>query len=239
MKVALLLYGQPRFVNRVDVFKSHIQDILSKYDVDTYCQLWYSSSFQYEDISTWAKNHGAVAACDAIPYDAPSYIMDAYNPMRMSIDKPVFEDPSESVTQYLKRRFGDNRYYSEGNMRNIISVGYALDRVCNLVYDRDNYDFYVLARYDAILENFPRLEMLNRNKFYVPMHGDFNDLIQIFGPSYLNTYEDMAYNVKNNLSWHQEVTLPIPELYKQMSYMRFHTAQRIEKINMYANVIRS
>jgi hypothetical protein len=43
MRVALLLYGQPRDLERDEQYKIHKRDILDKYEVDTYIHTWWSS----------------------------------------------------------------------------------------------------------------------------------------------------------------------------------------------------
>lgn len=43
MKIALILYGQPRFINNESV-REHYRKIFELYDVDVYGHLWWSKN---------------------------------------------------------------------------------------------------------------------------------------------------------------------------------------------------
>ena len=54
MKVALCIFGQPRFLDNPHPFISHKKYILDKYDVDCYCHLWWKSGIKEFDANPWA-----------------------------------------------------------------------------------------------------------------------------------------------------------------------------------------
>ena len=47
MKVALLLYGQPRNIDNMKVIESHKNLIINKYDADVFCHTDYSDAGTY------------------------------------------------------------------------------------------------------------------------------------------------------------------------------------------------
>ena len=53
MKIALLLFGQPRNLENPNSFKSHQEWIYDEYDVDTYCHAWWEKGVESYDVSDW------------------------------------------------------------------------------------------------------------------------------------------------------------------------------------------
>lgn len=250
-KVALLLYGQPRFVDRMEVFYSHKKDIISKYETDVYCQMWYDPDGEYENLSSWAAEKAGFDK-PKIPLNAPMLVSEMYRPVSMRIDRPLLEvDFEPDVEEYLVERWKGNEFFSIGNMKNIVSQLAAIDYVWDLAVSPYywDYDYFVLARYDAVLDRFPEnLEELDRKKFYLPEGGHFNDLVHVFGGEFVDDYGD--YDTKSSpfCYWkdmmihqyvHGDVELPIPELYKLSMFQRSdYPESTLTKHPMYAHVIR-
>ena len=53
MKVALLLFGQPRNIDNPNSFNSHQKWIFDEYDVDTFCHVWWDKEVSQYDVSDW------------------------------------------------------------------------------------------------------------------------------------------------------------------------------------------
>ena len=53
MKVALLLFGQPRNIDNPNSFNSHQKWIFDEYDVDTFCHAWWDEDVSEYDVSDW------------------------------------------------------------------------------------------------------------------------------------------------------------------------------------------
>lgn len=240
MKVALVLYGQPRFVDRDDVFWNHMETVIHPYKADVYAQMWHDPDIDpdYGHTSSWALDHEANYK---IPDNAPELILERYCPERMSVDRPIFELPEEEVLKVLERRFSGNHYYSRDNMINIISAGTAMSRACSLA--GNDYNWYVVARYDAFLRNMPNLYDLDTGKYYLPRLGDFNDLVGIFSSRFMcpNPYYMTPILAKKSVDLAKEIKLPIPELYKMQSVLMSISGSHrtIEKCDVYADVIRN
>lgn len=242
MKVALLLYGQPRFVDRHDVWCSHRDSIMSVYETDVYAQMWYDQKGSYEKLSSWAAEKSRFEY-PSIPISAPDIIQKQYEPVSMLIQKPLKVEFDPEVEELMLERFTGNQFFSMDNMKNIVSQVTAIDNVCRLAYATE-YDFYVLARYDAVLENFPDLNSLEQGKFYLPHGGHFNDLVHVFSKDFLlsgdsNPFAYLGWEICNEFWLHLQVEEPIPELYKYHYFMESDYAASLTKIGMYAHVIRS
>lgn len=239
MKIALILYGQTRFIDRDSVIESHQKDILSKYDTDVYAHMWFDQDHNYGEISSWAASAGTVLT---IPIDSPQIVLEKYKPIRLQIDKPDTYEVSEGVKSVLDRRFSKNPYYSTVNMSNIISQAISLDRACNLVYTDKQYDFCVLARYDAILTGFPKLDTLDKKLFHIPIGNGsgFSDLIHVFSDKFLNPspFTGLADRIMNDEKMHEEVDHPIPETYKFINFRDNFEVKDLVRMGMDGKVIR-
>lgn len=241
MRVALLLYGQPRFVERVDVWRSHLNDIISRYETDVYAQMWYDEKGEYQKLSSWAAEKSRFDY-PSIPINAPDIIEKRYNPRALLIQKPLDVTFDPLVINHMENRFKSNQFYSLQNMKNIVSQVSALDNVCKLVYNT-NYDYYILARYDATLDRFPKLTDLERGKFYLPHGGHFNDLVHIFTSHFLNgdtnPFTYLPHQITHGVALHNLVEEPIPELYKYHNFKLRYNESHLKRTDMYAHVIRS
>jgi len=236
MKVALILYGQPRFIQRDDVYKSHIDNIVYKYDdVDIYAHMWWHPFDHFGTTSSWAKDHGTQDFMSC-PIDAPALIATKYHPKRMLIMPPQRFEPEPQTKQILESRFTGNKYFSWENWSNIASQLTALQEASLLVEQANQYDWLVMARYDALLENFPDLTTLEPG-FYCPQGGHFNDLIHVYKPVY-NEFFNYLASAANDPWILNKIDLPIPELFKYWHYQSCFM-QEPKKIGMYAHVIRN
>ena len=63
MKVALLFYGQPRYVDNEEVYNSYKSNILDKYDTDVFCHTWWSETEKEYDYSSWSKISNCFLTC--------------------------------------------------------------------------------------------------------------------------------------------------------------------------------
>ena len=236
MKVALILYGQPRFVDRPDVIFNHRVNIIGEYSTDVFAQMWFSPEDSYGPTASWADFHGAD---HIIPSNAEYIVANKWLPKKMRVDHPRTFYMSEEVRQILDNRFMGNQFYSHSNISNICSQMMAIDRAMKLAYeDETEYDFYVLARYDATLVRFPDLTTLDREFFYLPHGGHFNDLVHIWSNKqrFGRIFEGLVDRVLDDATLAREIELPIPELYKFEAFRPVFDYAK--KIDMYADVIR-
>lgn len=241
MKVALLLYGQPRFVERLIVSQSHKNDIINKYDTDVFVHVWSNpsnSEYSSSPLGTYIPDKNAV-----------KILMDEYLPKSISVEESKPFTFKEHVKQFMDARYTDrhpegyiwsNRFYN-----NILSQMCSIQKVSKLLQDhieltKTKYDFIVLARMDAVLVNFPNLNALDNNLFYLPItHQSFPDTIFIFGEKHLewaaNLYTDID-RIYTTVVRH--VLGPSAEGFKCMTFLNRHPMSDVRPLYMDAEALR-
>ena len=97
MKVALIISGQPRFVNECAPYL--IQNIVSKYDADVFSHLWFDEKmtktpYKYE--SNWTTQ--------TISSDAINAFKSIYNPKLLEVEESIFfQDDSMNFDASIKK----------------------------------------------------------------------------------------------------------------------------------------
>lgn len=161
MKVALLLYGQPRSIDNLKVYNSHKLHILDKYDTDVFCHTWYKPD-TILPVSSWSKLNNVVC-----PNNSIDIIKEYYKPKVLHYEEPKYFYNSKISNSKEITVFN---YANDSNISNIISQLYSIDNVSKLFIQYSNttgtvYDFVIVARYDIIIHEFPNLTTLDRNFF--------------------------------------------------------------------------
>lgn len=222
MKVALLFFGQPRYVDNIDIIETYKKSILDKYETDVFCHMWWKETGGEYDYSSWSK----IDKCP-ISKNAPEIITNNYNPIIIGIEDPkTFEFPTNAkkfVDDKFTGKHPDGNHWNSKNYSNVMSQLYSIKSVTNILNSysdeiKINYDWIVLARYDTVLINFPNLNHCNPDKFYLPGHHPrFPDTIHAFGPKFLewskNVFDDVEFVYQN-------IWEPSPEAFKMGSFLR-------------------
>lgn len=198
MKLALCLHGQPR---NYKYGYNYLKSILKSYDVDTYIHMWWDKSVvdsEYES-APWLKN-------PKIENNMDESIKALYKPKKILIDTP--------------RKFIPLRYYEgtadfEGEDRhdlmfnNISSRMYSLQKVLSLI-DKEDYDFYIITRFDILISSLPYFSSFQSDKIYTNTGHEkrliYNDFMWIVGKKHLNVFKsiyddiDDIYDGMSNLT---------------------------------------
>jgi hypothetical protein len=242
MKVALLFFGQPRFVDNPEIEKVYKESIIDKYDTDVFAHAWWENEEKEYDYSSWSK----INRCP-IPPNALELICQKYNPTILSHHpQRTFELPPDALA-YIDEKFTgkhpDGNHWNHKNYSNVMSQLWSIKCVSEIFDEyrklpdlNATYDWVVLARYDTILLNFPNLEECNPNKFYLPGHHPrFPDTIQFFGTKFLswsrNAYDDIA-------DVYDTIWEPSPEAFKMGSFLRRFSQSDLAPCPMDAHCIR-
>lgn len=262
LKVGLLLYGQPRHIFKTKVHEQYHREIIDRYDTDVFAHAW-AFSDQY-DIPSWSAKKGTTQGNVFDRYEDPEEaILERYPSIKEIFveSQKLFTFPKR-MTEYMDQKWEGNQFYSRQNLHNIASQLYSISAVASLADAHmsggfmdfpEEYDYWILARYDTELVNFPDLTTLDKKGWdpsvYIPEGGHWNDLIQIFGMTdwyetvvprpekYLrNLYFDMM-----NPAVYENLILPIPEFFKMGAYGLYNSdpMYTATKLPMYANVIRN
>jgi len=193
MKVALLLFGQPRNIDNDNVYESHKKFILDKYDTDVFCHIWKCNGEKYL-VSPWceSKNISIIKSADEI-------INEKYKPKFLEYENERNFKLSLTQQELFNKNFDIYKWNSFTNNNNLSQL-YSINKVSRYfeIYELNNeitYDFLIIARYDFIIESFPNLEDLKDDKFYlIDVHPRFPDIFFIFNPKFLPsqfTYENI------------------------------------------------
>ncbi len=229
MRVALLFYGQPRFVDNLEVYNNY-KSIISKYNTDIFCHTWWSNDNNEFKSSSWS-NINYTSNINAI-----DKIKKLYNPLEFIYDEPI--NFKSIIFFKLQEKFNNDKFLTEQNFNNTLSQLYSIKRVSEIfVPHKDKYDFIILARYDTIITNFPDINVLNKNTFYLAgEHDSFPDMINIFGTNFLeyslNIFDDVdtIYDKIENI---------YPEQFKYKSFLKRFSNTDMVGIPMRAFAIRS
>jgi len=243
MKVALLFFGQPRFVDNPEIERVYKSSIIDKYDTDVFCHAWWKEGNGEFDYSSWSK----INRCP-IPPNALELICEKYNPLLLIHNEPTTFELPPNAKAFVDERFTgkhpDGDHWNHKNYSNVMSQLWSIKTVSEIfdAYRKTpevtkQYDWIVLARYDTVLINFPNLEECNPNKFYLPGHHPrFPDTIQFFGPKYLNWSKNAFDDIEDV---YEGIWEPSPEAFKMGSFMRRFSASDLAPCPMDAACIRS
>ena len=211
MKVALLLFGQPRFIGNLKAAYSYYSWILSRYETDIYGHAWWTSNLQDFDCGYWSNVKNA-----QVDPNTPKILATAYPNITIEYSAPI--------------DFGEPQHFRDEHK--IKSQLYTIQRVGEILKESgkiNQYDFIILSRYDVEITEFPDLNTLDKDGIYsMQNHPGMADQIFIFSPNYIeftSTYKnyDSLYQydyVKND---------PAPEHFKKAHFdilWGFHTLKR-------------
>lgn len=235
MKVALLLFGQPRFIESGEVYKNHV-DLLGKYDTYTFCHYW-KAPHGY-DCSSWSK---ILSECREVA-NVKNVIESMYHPLEICGEQSKTFTFKPQIKEYLDSRFtGTTEHWNEKNYSNVMSQLFSIQAVSRLFEKHckdtgNEYEWIVLARYDTLLSNLPDLNKENQEKFYLCNHHDqFPDMIFVYGKKFLewssNLYYDMA-------KVYDRVFQPSAEAFKHQAFLDRFPASDLTPYPMEAYAIR-
>ena len=221
-KIALVLFGQPRFIDNGFAIQSHKWHF-RKYEFDVYGHYWYSTESKYQ-LSSWTgiKNTDSI-----VPETAPQTIRRAF-PKGTFIESPpqIFSPPepfahllSDYLTSYgLRSEFERLRSDPQSMYSNTTSQLFSINQALGLVRaSAKDYDLVVLSRWDNLVLRLPNLESVSADKLTISDSHDFGfpDLILIGGPKLIEATD--AYPA-------------IPEIFGSVPSM---TAEKVKQANFF------
>tara|TARA_S200002703_G_scaffold70631_1_gene61215 strand:- start:464 stop:1183 length:720 start_codon:yes stop_codon:yes gene_type:complete len=238
MKIAVLLFGQPRYCDDSKPQK-FLKSIIEKYNADVYAHAWFESKADYQ-ISSWALNppDGKGITKNPVPDNALDIINDAYSPKKFKVDSPQKFELSKRASNFIFQKW-EGPHINERNISNIKSQLTSIGEVARLYEESgDEHDLYILARYDAWAVGFPELDNLPTDKFYVAdHHPNFPDIIQFGGRKFFDWMKNCA-NDMDKANIYQKIWEPSPEAFKMFSFLKRHSSDDIIGVPMEGFVIR-
>jgi len=239
MKVALLLFGQPRFIDNIQVLHTY-KNIIKKYDADVFCHVWWEESGVYETSTCSTLNGCGIHknAIDIINYN--------YKPTVISVEpasKKFFMPPQ--AKQFLDARFTNRAaHWNERNYGCVLSQLYSIQSVSRLFekYEEETnqtYDWIILGRYDGLIKSMPILNdpRLPKNKFYISNHHpNFPDLLFCYARRFCNWSSNVFDDVS---SVYHTIWEPSCEAFKSGSFYKRFTGHDLIPTHMKCDIIRN
>lgn len=240
MKVAILFFGQPRFIENAQVLHTY-KNLIRRYDADVFCHVWYTEIGKYETSTCSTLLDG----CDSNK-NAIDVINENYKPKRILVEdasRKFFMPPA--AKQFLDAKFTNRTaHWNERNYACVLSQLYSIQSVSRLFeqYEKENnqkYDWIVLVRYDGYIHALPRLDhpKLPQDKFYISdHHPNFPDLVFCYSRRFCdwssNVFDDVA-------SVYDTIWEPSGEAFKSGSFYKRFTAHDIIPTHMKCDIIRN
>lgn len=153
IKVAIFFAGQPRFIEGKS-YRSVKKHLLDVYDCKVFCHYWKSDKPQKT-----GNFNGELPyfICDK---NTENILNNLYNPVKIRNDPPLeikFPD-----------KFYDKLYNNNTNVLYCVASHYrSMQLSVELIENiNENFDFYIILRYDGIIETLPDFTTLNKNILY-------------------------------------------------------------------------
>ncbi|NVM34351.1 MAG: hypothetical protein HWN81_02070 [Candidatus Lokiarchaeota archaeon] len=227
MKVALVFFGQPRFIHNPNPYESNKNFILDKYETDVYCHAWFSEKDSEYDFSCWS----TLKECP-VEKDSIEHIKKLYNPKKIQVDEPrkfEFSEDTFEILNEISKNIGKSHIFTKDTYSNVLSQSCSIERALRLIENKEQYDFIILSRYDNQIFEFPDLHRLSKKDMYVShIHNRFPDMLIFFGPCLL---ESMCYysNIEDIIKEHSSrFWEPSNECLKMFALVDFITKNNSE-----------
>ncbi len=167
MKIALCLYGQPRFF-KSESYRSLKEHIVDRYNADVFFHTWWSPECAGNDIYITAPHTGGKILKGED--DVENELVSMYNPVLHKTDHPKVFDLRECLNTTDREYDIWSRDYVPANA---LSMYYSIKQVQSLKrqYEDEHsftYDWVIMARFDHLLIDFVSLRTLDTAKLYVP-----------------------------------------------------------------------
>lgn len=221
--VALLLYGQPRCIDKGIAFASHKKLLLEKYATDVFCHMWEERNAEQYETSPWSVKAQTVPA-------AKQFALAMYEPVAFEYSLAAKFDPCDELKKLVdSENFRRVWKVSPNALSNCISQLFSIEQVAKLLEkhmstQKMDYEWAIVTRYDITLDGLPDLTQLDRTCFYLMNnHPRFPDLVFIFDPKvYLQsqfTYSNLAKTVPLFQAGSYPFFEPNAESLKNMQYL--------------------
>jgi len=234
-RVALVLFGQPRFVELGWSAWSH-KFALRRTDYQVFGHVWFDPAIAFYDSAPWSGLGRFAVGSNAI-----DKLRKQYPNIQLQVDKPRKFDvnqitqrlpsPAEALIPDFERR--------RDNLPNTASHCYSIHRaleIANAANDQEVFDFFVLSRYDTFLGWMPNLSRLSKSGLYLSNHHDaFPDMIFIGSPECVNKIDGWKYFETDSID---QFSL-VGEEVKRRAFLSSSLFSDLRPIHMTSHAIRS
>jgi hypothetical protein len=243
MKIAVIFYGQMRFVNNPYSRQSHHQ-LESMYNVDYFGHVWNSftkvdaagSSEVKKHVSSWSR-----IAVDPFTDNDLKHLLSAYTFKSLTTSEPInfLERRPDLIAaiEDVQVRQGREVHPTKNkrDIANTLSHLYSFESsITNFLTSPllEDYDFVLLTRTDNFLVKVPNLHLLDKSRkaIYISSHHDcFPDTIILATPESVKAL--MVYSkMEKMLASTSPIMTTTPESFKELSIILHPT--KIEVVPM-------
>ena len=234
-KVALLLFGQPRFLDNPMVVDSFAY-LNSIFNIDVFCHTWWSEEENDYAFSEWTNMKKCPVNKNSI-----NIIKEIYNPKDLVCESSKEFPLNQKINKFFKEKFPEDPFWDKRHSNNIQSQLYSIQAVSRLFDEhKDSYDLVILDRYDTYLNRGYSEDISNlpSDYFYLSnIHPRFPDMITIYGTQYLdwssNVYDDFF-----DEKVYKSVWKPRCEAFKAGSFQKRFNISDIRSIKIDSIAIR-
>tara|TARA_B100000085_G_scaffold149657_1_gene136080 strand:+ start:975 stop:1727 length:753 start_codon:yes stop_codon:yes gene_type:complete len=249
VKVALLLCGQPKYLDDNRPYLFFKENFIDRYDTDVYCQAWFAKDAEYE-ITGFNLNSHRLTSSTNLSVQSPvldnsdELIKELYNPKRYSFEPPRHFRFNETAEKWLDERY-TGRHVNVGfwdrHKYSCILSFFKSQQDCLSLVEKDQYDFFVLSRYDITIDNFSSvidLSSLDPEKMHLQnIHDSFPDGIYMFSKKYFDWFKNL-YDEIQTLNILERVPHPSSERLKKASFGMHYGMNNVESHPIRINILR-
>lgn len=236
MRVAVIFFGQPRYIRNGFSARSH-KKWLKDADVQFFGHMWFDENVSEYPVAPWGSFREKVT----IGFDAPLLVRRQYPGISLSIEKPLGFDtsryvfalglkPDEEISELFQKQIS--------NLSNNLSQFYSIKQAYakfQSVADPEDFDLVVLSRFDNLICKLPAPQFLPIEKLSLSnLHDDFPDLI-FMGPWNLMKNLDAYDNLEVLLKEKRQISA---ENLKKLSFLNRHRLIDIHPVNVDIETLR-
>lgn len=235
MNIAVIIFGQPRFVNNPHCFSSQEEKIFKQGTTDVYAHLWYSQGESYQS-SSWSGMNTCPVGQDDI-----GVFLEKWNPivLHQETERP-FSNPE--LFERLKLRFTDP-HWNESDFNKALSHLYSLEKAIE-AFEKGKtkeYDWVVFLRTDVCVWEFPDLSKLETSSFYYssifhPEH--FADICYVTSPQYVSGLKAYSYLTDDRYEIVSNLIRPCAEQFKKETFIQTFGRTPLKQTPLPVRVVR-
>lgn len=240
-RIAVLYYGQPRFVNNKKIYENTKKQIFDLYETDCFSHVWFSETEKEFLTSSWSNIHKCPIEKNSI-----EIINNNYKPKILLVEEPKYFTFPDKLRKIIDNNFtGKSHFYNAKNYNNLLSQLYSIETISRnftnyCIKNNKKYDFIILNRYDSVVENIPTLDHTKKEKFIIPNnHNDFPDTIIIYDYKFLDWSNNLFTDIFVNENFFIPLEKPIPEFFKKRSFFSRYKNSDLLSCSMYGHFLRS
>jgi len=245
MKIALLFFGQLRFIDNPYTVESHHQAIINRFDTDIFAHTWWS-----EKETEYSASVHVAGDKPKVDSQALNKFRQKYKITRLQTEESKFfeEEAKEFLDKSIKHNWPDiftpGWFLKERAFNNLLSHLYSIEQVGKLL-DRHiqetgtNYDLVILSRPDVCIWEYPILEKLEKNNFYLSNHhGRFPDLQFIFHPNFRQWLNVYTHTITISTKELYSLWEPCAEALKFSSYRTRYDTRYLKPTRLPVRIVR-